>query len=131
MKEENDSGSATVGYVLVAIMVLFLVGALLQVTIALHIRNLAIDAALQGAQYAARDNVTISEGVKRTERILRADLGGKHIQRIRGWNQHDAATGRQIVNVEVTYTWPLFGPYGLPGKAKAIGHAIEEPRYGP
>lgn len=127
----EDQGSATVGYVLVSIMVMFLVGALLQVTLALHIRNLTIDAAQQGAQYAARDNVTVSEGVSRTRQILAQDLGGNHIQQVRAMQLRDAALGRDVIRVEVTYTWPLLGPYGIAGGATASAHAIKEPNYGP
>lgn len=119
-----------VGHVLVSILVLAFVGVLLQVTLALHVRNVAIDAAWRGAQFAARDNVSAAEGIARTKQILTADLGGAYAQNVTSFTQVDPVTGGEMVGIEVLAPVPVIGPYNLGQDMRLRAHVLKEPSYG-
>ncbi len=52
----DDDGSAIVEFVLVSVLVVVLILALVQLGVALYIRNSLVAAAAEGARYAAADN---------------------------------------------------------------------------
>src|SRR5690606_21916566 len=72
---DDDRGSAVVEFVLVSGMLVLLVLAVLQLGLALHVRNALIAAAGEGARFAALADTGPEEGADRTRELVTASLG--------------------------------------------------------
>ena len=71
----EERGSAVVEFVLVGMMLTFLTLAVLQLALALHIRNTVLDAAAEGARFGALADNTPSDGVARTIELITSAIG--------------------------------------------------------
>jgi Flp pilus assembly protein TadG len=65
-----ERGSAVVDFVLVSVLILTLLLAVLQVAVYVHVRNVVVASAQEGARYAANADVDSSTGAARTVRIV-------------------------------------------------------------
>lgn len=120
----DESGSATVEFVLVGIVLTALTLALLQTALALYVRNLAQDAAVEAAYFAARADVEPHEAAERARSILDRTLGegfvsGVHVAEIR-------TSVLPVTEVTVSATLPLVGLWGLPDGWEVTAHAPSE-----
>ena len=113
----RDEGSAVVDFVLVSLLVLALFLLVVQVGLVLHVRNVLVASAAEGARYAAAADRSPDEAADRT---------------------HDAVTeavGRRVAE-RMTYTATAVVRDGLPvvllpvsaASITVRGHALQEQR---
>lgn len=117
----SDEGAAPVEFALVSPLLLLVALAVLQLTLALHVRSIVIGAASEGARLAAMGD--LSSGVERTERILQTSIAGAAIRdtvvRV------DRSGPVAITAVDVTVDLPLVGLLG-PVPMTVTGRAVIE-----
>lgn len=111
MTRKSETGSEVVSHALVQILVMILVSALLQLAFALYVRNVAVDAASEGARYQALRGATTAQTQHRVQALLAGGLGsGQRTVTIR----ETQVAGRTQVTVQVSTTLPILGPWGVP-----------------
>ncbi len=120
----EDRGSAVVEFVLVGMMLTFLTLAVLQLALALHIRNTVLDAAAEGARFGALADNTPRDGVARTIELIGSAIGPDYAGDVRAsvgeWMGYPAIT------ITVRTTLPVLGPIGPEGALEVSGHAVVE-----
>jgi Flp pilus assembly protein TadG len=123
---EGDGGSAIVDFTLVGILLTFLFLALLQLGLALHVRNTLVAAAAEGARYGANADRTPSDGAAVTRRLIRDSLADSFADDVSSGTE--TLDGVVTVVVRVDAQLPLFGLIGPPRGISVRGHALEEDR---
>jgi Flp pilus assembly protein TadG len=120
----DDRGSAVVEFVLVGTLLTVLTLSVIQLGLALLIRNTVLDAASEGARYGALADNTIDDGVARTRDLITTALGPAYARDItvaRGsYDGHPA----DVVTVKTPL--PLVGLVGIPNGLEVQGHAAIE-----
>ncbi|EPD30896.1 TadE/TadG family type IV pilus assembly protein [Gleimia europaea] len=122
---QAEDGSQIVGHVLVQVLVVFVVLGLLQLAFALHTRNVAIDAASEGARRASLVGATLAEGADRTSQLLDTALGSDISRDVRVFET--SVDGELVVRVEVDATLPLLGPFGFANTLHVSASSWKEP----
>jgi hypothetical protein len=122
----NDDGSAVVESVMVMALLLALVAGVLQLGLALHIRNTATAAAAEGARTAARAGQSDGIGIERARRVLGQALPGASPATIQ--ESRSTRAGLDIVEVQITMALPLIGPWGPSGGLTVRGRSVAEPQ---
>jgi len=120
----DDRGSAPAEFAMVAGLLTVLVLAVLQLGIALHVRNTALDAAAEGARFGALVGSTPEEGVARTRALITEAIGPDYARDItvsRGRWQ-----GVPALTVTVRTTLPLIALLGADRALEVSGHAAIE-----
>lgn len=120
----DDRGSAPAEFVLVSAMLCFLALSVIQLGVALHVRNTITDAAAEGARIAALADARDGDGEARTRELIELALGPGypvdvqvvHIE----WLGHPAA------EVRVTGTLPVIALLGVADALEVSGHAAME-----
>ena len=74
----DDAGSAVAEFVMVAGLLTVLTLSVIQLALALHIRNTVIDAAAEGARYAALADSALPDGVARTRDLITVAIGAAY-----------------------------------------------------
>ncbi len=97
--------------------------AVLQVGLALFVRNTLADAAAEGARFGALADNTASDGIARTEDLISAALGSSYTHDITAAT--DSYLGQPAVVVTVRATLPLVGLLG-PTLLEVSAHAAVE-----
>jgi len=96
----------------------------LQLGLALHIRNTVQDAAAEGARYGALADHAPADGVRRTRELIDLAIGDDYARdvTVRGgaWMGHPAVT------ITVRTQLPLVGLVGIDGVLEVSGHAAVE-----
>jgi Flp pilus assembly protein TadG len=120
----EDSGSAIVEFLLVSVLLIALTAGLLQLSLALHVRNTLADAAAEGARQASLVGATQEDGVVLTQDLIRVAVGeaveAEVVARRELWQ------GVPTVAVVVTAPLPLLGFFGPPHALRAVGRAPVE-----
>jgi len=124
MAEENDSGSAIVEFTLVAVLLTALFLALLQLGLALHVRNTLLASAAEGARFAANADRSPAQGEDVTRHLIRSALADSFAKRVTSGTEN--LDGIPTVYVEVEATLPLVGLLGPARTLTVRGHALEE-----
>lgn len=109
-----------VDFVLVGALLVLLAVGLFQLTLTLHVRNIMLSSASEGAHVGALADLTPADGAERASQLAGAALGGQEV----------AADGRlvdggAVVEVTVTAPVPVLGLWGA-GTMTVSAHAIEE-----
>jgi Flp pilus assembly protein TadG len=121
---QADEGSAVVEFVLVSILVVALLLGVVQLGIALHVRNTLVAAAAEGARYAAAANREPQEGAQYTADLIEQTLPGSFSGDVTaGYEEID---GVPTIVVEVKAELPLLGWLGPSDTLVVRGHAMEE-----
>ena len=124
----GDRGSAVVDFVLVSVLILTLLLAVLQVAVYVHVRNVVVASAQEGARYAANADVDSSTGAARTVQIV----GRATSERTAGGlactsGEQPDPTGLTLVVVRCTGSVPsIFAALGNLLPVTATGRAIKE-----
>lgn len=118
----RDDGNVVVEFVLVSILVVTIAMGVIQLAVALHVRNMLISAASEGARLAATNDRGLDDGVARTENLLSGSLGGYDVQVTAADTVIDGALATQVT---VTAPVPMFGFWGI-GTMSVSGRALEE-----
>lgn len=119
---EDDTGSAPVEFVLVGTVLTVLTLAVLQFALVVYVRNVAHDAAVEGAYHGALADVAPAEGAARTAQLIQAAVGG-------GWEATVTAglsPEGDLIEVTVAGTLPLVGLFGIPAGLEVSAHAPRE-----
>lgn len=122
----EDRGSAVVDFALVGGLTTLLFVALLQVTLAQHVRSTLVDCAAEGARYAALADRSPSDGVERTRALVDSALSGTYAQDVTA--ARTTIDGLDVVEVRVTAPLPVIGLIGPTGGLTVVGHALAEER---
>jgi Flp pilus assembly protein TadG len=121
---DDDGGAAVVDFTLVAILVTFLFLALLQLGLALHVRNTLVASAAEGARYGANADRTPSDGAAVTRALIRGSLADSFAEGVTSGTE--TVDGVATVVVRVDARLPVFGLLGPPRAISVRGHALEE-----
>lgn len=123
---DDDRGSAVVEFSLVAVLLTALFLALLQLGLALHVRNTLLASAAEGARYAANADRDPAQGAELTRRLIRGSLADRFANGVSAGTQ--TVDGLPTVYVEVRTTLPVLGLLGPARGLTVRGHAVEEER---
>ncbi len=121
MTRSGDAGSAVAEFVMVGVLLTVTTLAVLQLALALLVRNTVLDAASEGARYGALVGNSPAEGAKRTAELIRTAIGD-------GYTGHiDAGLGTHLgvpaIVVTVRAPLPVLGLIGPTGGIEVSGHA--------
>ncbi|WP_291383094.1 TadE/TadG family type IV pilus assembly protein [Demequina sp.] len=118
----RDDGSVVVEFLLVSILVITIAMGVIQLTLALHVRNMLSSAASEGARLAAANDRDLNDGAMRTEFLLSESLGGYDVNVVASDTVIDGAPATRVT---VTAPVPVFGLWGV-GTMSVSGRAFEE-----
>lgn len=121
----SDEGSAVAEFVIAGSFVVLLMLAVVQLTLALHVRTIAIDAASEGARLGARAGMTVDDARARTQEVLAANLSADYAEDIAVTTVERG--GATLVEVRVRTPLPVIALLGPTGALEVRGHALEEP----
>ena len=121
---EGEAGSAVVDFALVSALVVAVCVALLQLALGLHVRNVLIDAAGEGARRAALVGGTTAEAEARVRALAGAALSEDCVQAVQV--RRTRAGGLAVVEVRVAARLPVLGLLGPGGGLVVTGHAVDE-----
>lgn len=120
----DDSGSAVVEFTLVGLLLTMLTLAVIQLGLALHVRNTVLDAAAEGARFGALADNAPADGALRTRSLITEAIGADYATDVAvgtgDWMGHPAVT------VTVRTTLPVVGLLGVGGALEVTGHAAIE-----
>jgi Flp pilus assembly protein TadG len=120
----DDDGSAVVEFTLVAILLTVLFLGVLQLGLALHVRNTLTASAAEGARYAANADREPQDGVAVTRQLIRDSLADSFARDVTSGSE--TVGGVPTVFVEVRAQLPLVGLLGPSRGIVVRGHAVEE-----
>ncbi len=118
---EPERGSAPAEFVLVGALLVLLVLSVLQLGLALHVRNTVADAASEGARHAALGGGTIESGAERTRELIATALGSSYAVEVSA--REASAAGLPIAEVAVAAPLPVLGLVGIEGAVEVTGRA--------
>lgn len=104
------------------VTVLFL--AAFQVALTLHVRNVLVSCASEGARAGARVGSTPAAGVTRTEQLIETALSGRFSRNVTA--TVGSVDGVQVVTVRVRAPLPVLGPVGPTEGFDVVAHAFLE-----
>ena len=116
-------GSAAVDFVLVSALLTLMFVGVLQLALALHVRNTLVDAAGEGARYGALVGRDGSDAEDRTEQLIASALSDRLAEDVTAATQQIG--GVQTVVVTVRAPLPVLGLVG-PRTLELSGHAVDE-----
>lgn len=120
----DDRGSAPAEFVMVSALLTIMTLSVLQLGLALHVRNTVLDAAAEGARFAALADNTPGDGVARARDLIATALGPGYATDV------TASSGTYLehpaVIVTVRAPLPLLGLVGLENGLEVSGHAAKE-----
>ncbi len=124
---DPDRGSGVVDFVLVSALLLLLFLAVVQVGVVLHVRNVLVAGAAEGARYGANADRTPEQGAARTRAVVAGALSPGRAARLTvAARTTTTAEGFAAVEVEVTSPLPVvLLPVG-PLQITVRGHALRE-----
>ncbi|WP_302182845.1 TadE family protein [Microbacterium hominis] len=117
----GTEGSAPVEFVLVGAMLTFLTLGVLQFGLAVYVKNVVHDAAVEGAYHAALADTSLAEGAARTRAIVARTVGEAYAADVVARTRGDL--GQPVVQVTVVAPLPVVGLVGVPGTMEVTGHA--------
>ena len=124
MRIRDDRGSAIVEFTLVSVLLTVLFLALLQLALALHVRNTLTAAAAEGARYAANADRSPEQGAEVTRTLIRDSLADSFASGVT--SGQETVGGVPTVFVQVEATLPVVGLLGPPRGIRVRGHALDE-----
>lgn len=120
----RDDGSAAVEFVLVGVVLTALTLGVIQLAFALHVRNTLLDAAAEGARFAALAGNIPEDGADRTRQLITTAVGADYAGAVTaGYTEY---LGVSATRVTVNAPLPLVGPFGPPRSLEVTGHAAVE-----
>lgn len=96
----------------------------LQLGLAVYVRNVVHDAAVEGAFHAALADRTVGDGTIRTREIVTRTIGAEYAADVTG--SESAGLGQPTVEITVRATLPLVGLLGAPRALEVTAHAPVE-----
>jgi hypothetical protein len=124
MSMRRDDGSAAAEFVMVGALLTALTLSVIQLGLALHIRNTLLDAAAEGARFAALADNGLQDGVIRTRDLITVALGQGYASNVTA--AYGSYLGHPAAIVTVRTPLPLIGLIGVDGGLEVAGHAAVE-----
>jgi Flp pilus assembly protein TadG len=118
---EGEDGSSPVEFILVGTLLTVLTLAVLQLGLAVYVRNVVHDAAVEGAYHAALADTSLDEGARRTRDIVTRTVGAQYSADVTV--RETTALGHPSVEVRVSAALPLIGLLGSPRTMEVTAHA--------
>ena len=122
--DDDDEGSSPVEFVLVGTLLTLLTLGVLQFGLAVYVRNVVHDAAVEGAYHAALADTSLDDGAQRTREIVSRTVGDAYAAEVTV--RETSALGHVAVEVHVAATRPLVGLLGAPRTREVIANAPVE-----
>lgn len=119
-----ERGSSPVEFVLVGALLTALTLAVLQLALAIYVRNVVHDAAVEGAHRAALADASPSEGAERTAEIIGRAIGPRFAEEVSVGESR--VLGYPTAVVRVRTTLPVIGLLGIPFGWEVEAHAPME-----
>jgi Flp pilus assembly protein TadG len=119
-----ESGAAVVEFVLVSVLLVTLFLAVVQLGLALHVRNTLVAAAAEGARYGANGDRDAADAVARTQEVIASSLSPGFVGEVTAG--YEDVDGVPTVVVQVRTTLPLVGWLGPSRGLVVQGHALDE-----
>lgn len=116
-----ERGSSPVEFVLVGMVLTVLTLAVIQLGLAVYVRNIVHDAAVEGAYHAALADTELDAGASRAVEIVTRTVGDDFVQRAHAYETH--ALGHPAVEVTLVATFPLLGLWGIAEGWEVTAHA--------
>jgi Flp pilus assembly protein TadG len=125
---DRERGSAVVDFVLVGVLVVALLLAVLQVAVYVHVRNVVVASAQEGARYAANADVPVAAGAGRTLEVVGRATSRQTAAGLSCTSQQEVdGSGLVLVVVRCTGAVPsLLAALGDLLPLEATGRAVEE-----
>jgi Flp pilus assembly protein TadG len=120
----DERGSAVAEFVLVSALLTVLTLSVIQLGLALLVRNTLVDAAAEGARFAGLADNTLTDGAARTTDLITTALGPTYAGDISATS--GSFLGWPAVTVTVRTPLPLIGLVGIEGGLEVSGHAAVE-----
>jgi len=120
----HERGSAPAEFAMVAGLLTVLTLSVLQLGLALHIRNTVLDSAAEGARFAALADNGLADGVQRSRDLITAALGPDYARDVTAG--YGAYLGHPSAVITVRTPLPLIGLVGIDGGLEVSGHAAVE-----
>ncbi len=120
----GDRGAAVVEFTLVSVLLTALFLAVLQLGLALHVRNTLTASAAEGARFAANADRDPAEGAAVARQLIRDSLADSFAGDVSGGTE--TVGGVPTVVVVVRARLPVFGLLGPPRGIVVRGHAFKE-----
>ncbi|WP_267892615.1 TadE/TadG family type IV pilus assembly protein [Microterricola pindariensis] len=120
----DERGSALAEFTMVAALLTLLCLAVVQLALALHVRNTVQDAAAEGARMAARAGATLDDGLQRTRELITLGIGAGYAGNVTAGYTEVAEL--RSTEVRVVAPLPLIGLFGIASGLEVTGHAAVE-----
>ena len=120
----RDAGAAAVEFVLVGVLLTALFLAIVQLGMDLHVRNVLVASASEGARYGANANRVPAEGADRARELIGEALSARFAGDVSAGTE--VVDGAETVVVRVRAPLPVFAWYGPGGTLRVSGHALRE-----
>lgn len=120
----EDSGSAVAEFVMVGALLTVLTLSVIQLGLALLIRNTVLDAASEGARFAALADNGLADGVERATQLVTVALGPTYAQDVEA--AYGSYLGHPATVVTIRTPLPLIGLVGIDHGLEVEGHAAVE-----
>lgn len=117
----DERGSSPAEFVLVGGLLTLLTFAVVQLGLAVYLRGLAHDAALEGAYHAALADVSDDAGAEHARAIIERTAGTGIVQSAD--TRRDGSRGYAAIEVTLRITLPVIGFAGVPGAWEVTAHA--------
>jgi len=117
-----DEGSAVVEFVLVGALLTLLAAGLFQLALTLHVRNIMLSSASEGAHVGALADLDPADGASRASQLATSALGGLPVA---VESRSIDAGESDVVEVTLSAPVPVLGLWGA-WSMTVTAHAIEE-----
>ncbi|TFB80884.1 pilus assembly protein [Terrimesophilobacter mesophilus] len=121
---QDESGSAVAEFVMVGALLTVLTLSVIQLGLALLIRNTVLDAAAEGARFAALADNGLADGIERTKNLITVALGPGYARHVAA--EYGTYLGHPAAIVTVEAPLPLIGLIGIDRALEVAGHAAVE-----
>jgi Flp pilus assembly protein TadG len=111
-----------VDFVLVGALVTLIFVMLIQLALALHVRNTVADAASSAARYGALGDRTAADARERATMLVANALGSNYIQDVSV--SVESRDGLNVLSVSITAPLPMLGLFGPSRTLEMTGHAV-------
>lgn len=123
-EDAAELGSAAVEFVLVGSLLTVLTLSVIQLGLALLVRNTIQDAASEGARFAALADNGLQDGVVRARELIETALGPGYAQDVSA--SYGSYLGHPAAVVTIRTPLPLIGLVGIEHGLEVTGHAAVE-----
>lgn len=121
----GQRGSAVAEFVMISALLLAVFMGVVQLALALHVRNTLLDAAANGARYGTLADRGPADGVERTREIITGSLNAGYASDVQG--RTIEIGGRPGLEITVNAGIPMIGMIPLFARFEVRGEAV---RYG-